>query len=101
MDAAEGGLFYIGLWGHSALLAARKSADIEDFNMRKIVVLNRVSIDGFFASLNQKSWGMDWFVQDPAVDKAAHALIAGDSPPDTLILGGITVGDLNDPGHPG
>jgi len=58
--------------------------------MRKIVMLNRVSIDGFFASLNEKTWGMDWFVQDPAVDKAAHALVAGDSPPDTLILGGIT-----------
>jgi len=58
--------------------------------MRKIVMLNRVSMDGFFASRNQKTWGMDWFVQDPAVDKAAHAVVAGDSPPDTLILGGIT-----------
>ena len=58
--------------------------------MRKIVMLNRVSIDGFFASLNKKTWGMDWFVQDPEVDKAAHALVSGDSPPDTLILGGIT-----------
>lgn len=58
--------------------------------MRKIVMLNRVSMDGFFASRNQKTWGMDWFVQDPEVDKAAHALVAGDSPPDTLILGGIT-----------
>jgi dihydrofolate reductase len=55
--------------------------------MRKIAVLNRVSIDGFFASLNQKTWGMDWFIQDPEVDKAVHG--SGDST-DTLLLGGIT-----------
>jgi dihydrofolate reductase len=58
--------------------------------MRKIVMLNRVSMDGFFASLNEKTWGMDWFVQDPEVDKAAHELADSDTPPDTLILGGIT-----------
>lgn len=58
--------------------------------MRKIVMLNRVSMDGFFASLNQKTWGMDWFVNDPEVDKAAHELGDSATPPDTLILGGIT-----------
>jgi|SRR5882672_12755736 len=58
--------------------------------MRKIVVLNRISIDGFFATNNARTWGMDWFIQDPEVDKAAHELGAGDKPPDTLILGGIT-----------
>jgi len=54
--------------------------------MRKIVMLNRVSIDGFFASLNQETWGMDWFIWDPEVDKAVHE---GESS-DMLILGGIT-----------
>jgi dihydrofolate reductase len=58
--------------------------------MRKIVMLNRISGDGFFASLKKKSWGMDWFVQDPDVDKAAHKLEGGDSQPDTLLLGGTT-----------
>ncbi|MEP6836250.1 MAG: dihydrofolate reductase family protein [Gemmatimonas sp.] len=58
--------------------------------MRKIVMLNRISGDGFFASLKKKSWGMDWFVQDPDVDKAAHKLVGRESQPDTLILGGTT-----------
>jgi dihydrofolate reductase len=58
--------------------------------MRKIAMLNRISNDGFFASLNEKTWGMDWFVQDPKVDKYAHKLLDGDRPPDTLMLGGTT-----------
>jgi dihydrofolate reductase len=57
--------------------------------MRKIVMLNRVSIDGFFASLNEQTWGMDWFVHDPEVDKAAHEL-GGHSATPLLLLGGIT-----------
>ena len=57
--------------------------------MRKIVVLNRISMDGFFASLNQETWGMDWFVQDPEVDKAVHEL-GGDSDTPLLLLGGVT-----------
>ena len=75
--------------------------------MRKVVMLNRISMDGFFASLNEKTWGMDWFVPDPEVDKAAHEL--GDSS-DTplLLLGGITyrgferswVPKLKDPNAP-
>ncbi|MDN4525152.1 dihydrofolate reductase family protein [Fictibacillus fluitans] len=40
--------------------------------MRKITVLNRVSVDGYFASLNEANFGMDWFIQDPEVDKAVH-----------------------------
>ena len=48
--------------------------------------MNRISIDGFFASLNEKTWGMDWFIGDPEVDKALHASGAST----TLILGGIT-----------
>src|SRR5450432_3414028 len=58
--------------------------------MRKILMLNRISIDGYFASLNKKTFGMDWFVQDPEVDKASHELGDSVKPPDTLILGGIT-----------
>jgi dihydrofolate reductase len=54
--------------------------------MRKIIVLNRVSIDGYFASLNPETFGMDWFVQDPEVDKAVHK----DASSDTLLLGATT-----------
>lgn len=54
--------------------------------MRKIVVMNRVSIDGYFASLNQKTWGMDWFIGDPEVDKAVHERESSDM----LIMGGTT-----------
>lgn len=55
--------------------------------MRKITMLNRVSIDGFFASLNDANFGMDWFVGDPEVDKAVRS---GEDPVDTLVLGGVT-----------
>lgn len=55
--------------------------------MNKIKMLNRISIDGCFASLNEASSGMDWFIHDPEVDKAAHA-IGGKM--NTLILGGAT-----------
>ncbi len=55
--------------------------------MNKIKVLNRISIDGYFASLNEVSSGMDWFIHDPEVDKAAHA-IGGKM--NSLILGGNT-----------
>jgi dihydrofolate reductase len=54
--------------------------------MRKIIVLNRLSIDGYFASLNAETFGMDWFVQDPEVDKAVHK----DAVSDTLVLGATT-----------
>ncbi len=48
--------------------------------MRKIVMLNRISIDGFFAGPNGE---IDWFVHDPEVDKAAHEMMD----PDTLLFG--------------
>ncbi len=51
--------------------------------MRKVVVLNRISVDGFFAGPNGE---IDWFVHDPEVDKAAHEMMS----PDTLLLGRIT-----------
>lgn len=55
--------------------------------MRKIKMLNRISIDGYFASSNEAAFGMDWFIHDPEVDEAAHA-IGGKM--QTLILGGTT-----------
>ncbi len=55
--------------------------------MRKVIMLNRVSIDGYFASLNEANFGMDWFVQDPKVDEAVRS---GEGVTDTLILGGKT-----------
>ena len=51
--------------------------------MRKVVMLNRVSMDGFFAGPNGE---IDWFIQDPDVDKAAHEMMH----PDTLLLGRVT-----------
>jgi dihydrofolate reductase len=54
--------------------------------MRKVIVMNRISIDGFFASNDQATWGMNWFVQDPEVDKATHSAVKAD----TLLLGETT-----------
>jgi dihydrofolate reductase len=48
--------------------------------MRKIVMLNRVSVDGFYAGPNGE---IDWFIHDPEVDRAAH----GNGISDTLLLG--------------
>ena len=55
--------------------------------MRKIVMMNRISIDGRFASGNEETFGMDWFVPDPEVDRA---LRSDGEKLDTLILGGST-----------
>lgn len=55
--------------------------------MGKIKMLNRISIDGYFASLNEESAGMDWFIHDPKVDKKAHEM-CGEM--NILILGGTT-----------
>ena len=51
--------------------------------MRKVVMFNRVSLDGFFAGPNGE---IDWFVQDSEVDKATHEMMH----PDTLLLGRVT-----------
>jgi dihydrofolate reductase len=51
--------------------------------MRKIIMFNRVSLDGFFAGPNGE---MDWFVQDPAVDKAVHEMMRLDS----VLFGRVT-----------
>jgi dihydrofolate reductase len=55
--------------------------------MSKIKMLNRISIDGYFASPNEINFGMDWFIHDPEVDKAAHVM---GGKMDTLILGSKT-----------
>jgi dihydrofolate reductase len=51
--------------------------------MRKVIVFNRVSIDGFFTGPNGE---IDWFIHDPEVDKAAHAMMN----PDTVLFGRTT-----------
>ena len=49
--------------------------------MRKVIMLNRVSIDGFFAGPNGE---IEWFVHDAEVDKAAHEMADAD----TVLLAG-------------
>jgi dihydrofolate reductase len=51
--------------------------------MRKVVMLNRISIDGFYAGPNGE---IDWFVADPEVDQAAHEMMR----PDTILFGRVT-----------
>jgi len=51
--------------------------------MKKVIVLNRISLDGFFAGPNGE---IDWFVRDPEVDKAVH----GADETATLLLGRLT-----------
>lgn len=51
--------------------------------MRKVSVLNRVSIDGFYAGPKGE---IDWFIHEAEVEKAAHELMA----PDTLLMGRVT-----------
>jgi len=52
--------------------------------MRKIIMFNRVSMDGFFAGPNGESH--EWFINDPEVDKAAHEMMQ----PDTVLFGRVT-----------
>ncbi len=51
--------------------------------MRRVVVMNRISIDGFFAGPDGE---IDWFVPDPDVDRALH----GGARADTVLLGRFT-----------
>lgn len=51
--------------------------------MRKIIVMNRISIDGYFAGQNGE---IDWFGHDPAVEVATHQMMS----PDTLLMGRLT-----------
>ncbi len=52
--------------------------------MRKIVMFNRISMDGFFAGPNGESH--EWFVQDQNVGEAAHEMME----PDTVLFGRVT-----------
>ncbi len=51
--------------------------------MRKLIMLNRISLDGFFAGPNGE---IDWFIHDPEVDEAAHQMMHAD----TLLFGRLT-----------
>jgi dihydrofolate reductase len=51
--------------------------------MRKIVMFNRVTLDGFYA---RPDGSIDWFINDPEVDKASHEMMS----PDTVIFGRVT-----------
>jgi dihydrofolate reductase len=52
--------------------------------MRKIIMFNRVSMDGFFAGPNGESH--EWFINDYKVDEAAHEMME----PDTVLFGRVT-----------
>ncbi|GAA2601564.1 dihydrofolate reductase family protein [Actinomadura fulvescens] len=51
--------------------------------MRKIVMYNRVTLDGFYARPNGD---IDWFINDPMVDRASHEMMS----PDTILFGRVT-----------
>lgn len=51
--------------------------------MRKIVMFNRVTLNGYFAGPNGE---IDWFIHDPEVDMALHASMDAD----TMLLGRVT-----------
>lgn len=51
--------------------------------MRQVVMLNRVSLDSFFAGPNGE---IDWGIPDPEVDKVAHGVAHAD----TILLGRVT-----------
>jgi dihydrofolate reductase len=51
--------------------------------MARLIVYNRISLDGFFAGPNGE---IDWFLHDPAVDAVAHEVYKSD----TLLLGRVT-----------
>jgi len=58
--------------------------------MRKIVMINWVSLDGFFAGPNGE---IDWMIRDPEVDQALHEPKAGETESagsDTMLLGNVT-----------
>lgn len=72
--------------------------------MRKLFAVERMSVDGYYASNTVETAGMEWFIHDPEVDEAVHQPIRSD----TLLLGSATfalferawVPVLSDPGAP-
>ena len=57
--------------------------------MRKIVMFNWMSVDGFFADPNGE---IDWLIRDPEVEKALREPRAGEESveADTMLLGNVT-----------
>jgi dihydrofolate reductase len=58
--------------------------------MRRIVMINWISMDGFFAGPNGE---IDWMIRDPEVDKALHESGTdgpGSAGSDTMLLGNTT-----------
>ncbi|RPJ25819.1 MAG: dihydrofolate reductase [Chloroflexi bacterium] len=58
--------------------------------MRRIVMINWVSVDGFFAGPNGE---IDWMIRDPEVDQVLHEPRAGETESagsDTMLLGNVT-----------
>jgi len=58
--------------------------------MKKIVMINWISVDGFFAGPNGE---IDWIVRDPEVDKALHEPRSDQreaAGSDTMLLGNVT-----------
>lgn len=56
--------------------------------MRRIVMINWISVDGFFAGPDGE---IDWILRDPEVDKALHEPRDGQSAgSDTMLLGNTT-----------
>lgn len=51
--------------------------------MRKIVMFNRITLNGYFAGPDGE---IDWFIHDPEVDRALHASMDAD----TMLLGRLT-----------
>lgn len=52
--------------------------------MRKVIMFNRISTDGFFAGPNGETH--EWFIHEPGIDKATHKIMQ----PDTVLLGRVT-----------
>ncbi len=58
--------------------------------MRKITVLNHITVDGYFASFKEETGGMDYFtLRDPKVDEYVHSF-GEPNEKTTLIAGGTT-----------
>lgn len=52
--------------------------------MRKVIMFNRISTDGFFAGPNGETH--EWFIHDTDLDNATHKMMQ----PDTVLLGRVT-----------
>ena len=57
--------------------------------MRKVIMFNSVSVDGYFAGPNGE---IDWLIRDPELGKALHEIVEqpGVVAPGTVLLGRVT-----------